>query len=201
MLLPNLKSKRVFILGGGPNLDTIDLNLLRKEITIGVNMSYRHNPTINFANDRRFWQVVRRRKDWIEYRGFKVFSAHNNCPKADDIISYPVTDKVVVPNVGGPIYPGNNSGFGAIQLAIALGSKELYLLGYDMQVNGNKIHWHEEYPGQNNTLAFRRKKLNSFKEQIEDFARLWFSAGIDIQICTPSALTCFEQTSIEKVLG
>lgn len=200
MNLPNLTNKRVFLLAGGPSLNQIDLSTLSNEVTLGINMAYRHNPTLNYANDRRFWHTVYKREDWINYKNPKVFANFENVAKCPGIIPFPVTEEQLVPTFGNPIYPGNNSGFGGIQLAISLGSRELYLLGYDMQVDQEKIHWHEEYPGQCNTIGYRTKKLKEFKKCIEDFSKLWFAAGIDIQLCTPSALKCFEYTPLQDVL-
>jgi len=40
---------------------------------------------------------------------------------------------------------GNNSGYCALQLAIALGYEEIYLLGYDLNISSSKTHFHNGY--------------------------------------------------------
>jgi len=92
-----------------------------------------------------------------------------------------------------------NSGFGAIMLAIALGSREIYLLGYDLQAI-NQSHWHSGYP--NRDLGEFNDKLMEYKNEI-------ISASIDINklgvkvfnLNKDSALKCFPFTDIETVLA
>ena len=96
------------------------------------------------------------------------------------------------------IYGGNNSGFGALMLAIALGANPIYLLGYDMKIE-SKTHWHSGYPNQNAEKL--RNRLLIFKKQFEEFANPIKKLGIDIVNLNPnSALSCFKICSPSTVL-
>jgi len=194
-------NNKIFIIAGGPSVKEVNLELLKDQHVITVNMGYRLPiSTMNYSNDQRFLQIVRNREDWISYKGKKYFAKLRkpfNYPQ--DVTLVPITNVQEVPLRAESIFAGNNSGFGAIQLAIWLGFRRIFLIGYDMRMQGVKTHWHEEYRGQNNSTSYRSKKLDSFKEQIREFAPLWFAAGIDISICTPSALRCFEYVPLEEV--
>lgn len=64
---------------------------------------------------------------------------------------------------------GANSGFSAFQLALLLGYKEIYLLGYDLSA-GAKTHWHIGY-GELPTL---------FRPRLTGYAKSFINA---IQVC------------------
>jgi hypothetical protein len=97
------------------------------------------------------------------------------------------------------IYGGNNSGFGALMLAIALGANPIYLLGYDMKMKVQS-HWHDGYPGQ--LLEPLAVKLQSYRELLEKFAPLIKNLGINVINLNPdSAVTCFPFDTIDNVLN
>ena len=198
--LPDLTGKRTFIIAGGPRLDYEKVELLKDEWTIGVNSAFLFDPKINYSNDRRFYNLVENHPKWEEYSGIKVFQSNGRQPYPKDVITIKPNNREVVALRQNGFWHGNNSGFGAIQLAIYLGSREIYLLGFDMECAGHRVHWHCEYAHQNNTPEFRNEKLLTFKKQIEDFAPMWFSENIDIQIIGFSTLRCFERTTLQEVL-
>jgi hypothetical protein len=94
------------------------------------------------------------------------------------------------------IYPGNNSGYGALMLAIALGFKKIFLLGYDMKISNGRTHFHEGYPNQQ--LRVQERHLSNFKRLFEATADSIKKIGIEVVNLTPdSALTCFPMGKLE----
>lgn len=207
------RGKRCFILGGGESLLNFDLHRLDNELTIGINRSFeRYDSTILYGMDTSFYQNLTNHiidkydrtadshQKWQKFRGIKVFLCPLNDFSFDDSVYVirRVGDEIVSKDLSVGIYGGNNSGFGAIMLAIALGANPVYLLGYDMQCNG-RTHWHSGYPKQAK-LDFERK-LTSYRVLIGKFAPKIDAAGVKVINCTSgSALKCFVTANIDEVL-
>ena len=50
------KGKRCFIIGGGPSLSDFDFDILKDELTIGINKTLiQFSPTLNYSMDKRFY--------------------------------------------------------------------------------------------------------------------------------------------------
>jgi hypothetical protein len=205
-------NRRCFIIGGGPSLEKINLDFLDRELTIGTNKAFiKMQCTINYCMDERmynyvtYWREVgdeQIHKKWKEYTGIKLFLLHApNSKVHDDTYMIKKIDKKVLSfDLTQGIYPGKNSGFGALMLAIALGANPIYLLGYDMKVDRKKTHWHKGYPKQlaNNMQS----KLKRFMKEFEQFAALIAEQEIHvINIGKESSLTCFEKKGIEEIHG
>ena len=171
----SLANKRCFLLAGGPSLTGFNYDLLKDEFTIGINKTFiAHASTINYSADMKFYNLVcsegtkRDQKilhdSWLRYTGYKVF----RCP----IRSYPFTkdiyvvdrilEKVLSLDINQGIYLGENSGFGALMLAIAMGCKNIALLGYSLKVFKNITHWHDGYRNQEEPKQFQ-VRLDKFR--------------------------------------
>lgn len=89
----------------------------------------------------------------------------------------------------------NNSGAGAIELAILKGASTVLLVGYDMQHTGGKKHWHGDHP---------RHLANAGKvsQWPAEFERLKARhKGVNIINCSrDTALTCFQRMNLEDAL-
>lgn len=79
---------------------------------------------------------------------------------------------------------GGDSGFSALQLAVVLGYKEIYLLGYDFVIAGEDTHFHREYGAQHNDplsyLSKLRGFLNWYPKALKDIKKL----GVKIYSCS-----------------
>jgi len=203
------EGRRCFILGGGPSLKDFDFGLIKDELTIGINLSFLRFPTcINYSMDARFFDYVvywsrseSGDKDiyeaWSRYKGFKVFlSPVAKFKIPDDVyIVDRITKKCISTDLDKGIYGGNNSGFGAI----ALGRKQIALLGYDLKVSDNRTHWHKGYHYQN--ALDLSKKLDSFKRCFEEFADPIKELGIEVVNLNPdSGLECFPKMTIDEYM-
>lgn len=198
--------QRCFILGGGDTLRHFNYDLLKNELTIGVNRIFEvFNPTINYAMDAKFINFIngdeKRRKRWNEFKGNKVFLGANSTTYPDDVIVVRrLAERVVSMNLSKGIYGGTNSGFGAVMLAIALGCKEIYLLGYDMKIRENRTHWHSGYP--DHLIGRVEKSLGIFIKNFEEFASSIAKLGISVYNLSPdSNLNCFPKKSMMLAIG
>jgi len=208
----SLSGKRCFLLAGGPSLKDFDYSILSNEFTIGINKTFMaYSPTINYSMDLNFYNYItqpgitqeqrRAFHSWNDYEGYKVFlKPKRNEEFAEDI--YLVNDlkkKVLSLDIEQGIYSSQNSGFGALMLAIALGCKEIYLLGYDLKISNRTTHWHRGYPKQEPEIY--EKTLKQFMLIFNEFAPFIKENGIEVfNLSRFSALDCFERRSLESVL-
>jgi hypothetical protein len=139
------KGERCFILGNGPSLNKIDINLIKDEVTFGANMVYKAFPQWRFHT--KYWCIV---DSMIFLNFFEEIAA--NLP--DDMVKfvmapllYPVESeklKNCVPvnvlehphevlfsfNPSG-LYSGNTATYMLLQIAAVMGCNPIYLIGVD----------------------------------------------------------------------
>lgn len=194
--------KRAFILGGGPSLENFDFTPLKSENTIGINKSYLKFPcNINFSMDEKLLRISSGTPEWKNFAGIKMNTELASRTYHDNsvVLVKKIRDRTISFDLSQGIYPGNNSGFGAMMLAIALGANPIYLLGIDMKVNGERTHWHTGYANQSATAVAR--SCDRFRRCFEDFADALKKQNIQIINLNPdSALKCFEFGELGKVL-
>jgi hypothetical protein len=209
------KGERCFLIGGGPSLKNFNFDCLRGELTIGINKAFtRFSPTINYGMDMGFYdkvmydaptdpERVKLHQQWLGYKGIKAFLRRRNF-KLDSSV-YVVEDlgkeKVLSFDLKRGIFGGNNSGFGALMLAIALGATKIGLLGYDMKVDkrNKKTHWHSGYREQK--FDSMQNKLDKFQIYFNVFASTIAKEGITVVNLSPdSNLDCFEKDSLGNFL-
>jgi hypothetical protein len=93
------------------------------------------------------------------------------------------------------LFVHNNSGIGAIALAIAGGAKRVVLLGYDCQLTDGKAHWHDDHvKGLGNANG-----INKWPQAFAEFAKT-----VDIEVINATrqtALTCFKRMDLESVIN
>lgn len=95
---------------------------------------------------------------------------------------------------------GSNSGYQAINLAYLLGASKIILLGYDMQRDGDQVHFFGDHPyhkpggGPHNSLM---------KDWCEKFVALAIdlkSEGVEVINATrKTVLTAFKQQDLESI--
>jgi len=209
------KGKRCFIICGGPSLEGFDFNQIQNELTIGVNKSFISFPsTVCYAMDQRFYDSVtypdRRNANsvqlhnhWVKYSGFKVFLKRTGKWVFDPsvYVVHDIQKRVLSLDVAAGIFSGNNSGFGALMLAIALGSTQIYLLGCDMKIDRarKKTHFHDGYAHQR--VEQLEKVLPKFAKDFISFAGTIQEQGISvINLNMDSNLRCFPKEDIRNIL-
>ena len=213
------KDKTCFLLGGGPSLKGFDFNLIKDYPTIGVNKSFTKFPTtVTYCMDVRFYDMVtcnwnstknakckELHQQWLAYKGIKLFIKRSAKSKFDSSV-YVVNNlskKVLSLDLQKGIWGGNNSGFGALMLAVGLGAIRIGLLGYDLKVQkkqkGIETHWHGGY-GLGRSESFQ-SKLDKFRMCFEEFAPTIAQQKISVVNLNPtSALECFPKEDIRTFL-
>ena len=199
--------RRCFIVGGGPSLKGFDFNRLRGERVIAINKSYFDVPfaDVMFAMDRSLIDLITSGQLGEEYR--QAFEAFGGVKLWLDLSgnSYP-TGVYSIPAAGAfgwtaslrdGLFHGQNSGYGALNLALCLGASPIYLLGFDCAKGpeGEK-HYHAGYPHGSNPDA-----LNIFKGAFEAGAKLLDGRARIVNLNPGSALRCFEFGEVDAVLS
>lgn len=191
------RGRPCFIVGGGPSLRGFDWSRLRGELTIAINRAHEFfDPTIIFTMDDRFiqWTINKRfggrARDRFINHPVRVQHDMTGRRKWDGMISlqrsseYPVSS-----TLRAGLADGQNSGFGALNLAVCLGANPIYLLGYDMRSAGaRQKHFHSGYPTAQTPSVYPR-----FAAHFERAAPVIEQAGVRVvNLNRESGLTCFE---------
>lgn len=198
------RNKCCFIIGGGASLRTFDFSLLHDKIVVGINKSFlRVTHGILYLSDVNLYESIHVDQDllaaWNAFAGTRVLMA----PQIDGFFAEDVylvkrrQDIGISSSLDEGIYPGNNSGFGALMLACALGLNPIYLLGYDMRCV-QRTHWHDGYDGQ--SVETQREKLPKFVAPFVRVAPALHSVGVRvINLSAASALPCFPKKDISYI--
>ena len=155
-----LTGKDCFIVGSGPSLLNFDFSLLDDKYTIGVNhiVEYYDNLDCLLFGDRIFIKTTT--YDLSKFKG-KIFMSETAAwqPEAESICNKENTYKFEknrgqisfdIQNDG--LFHPTNSGMMAMNLALIMGAKTIYLLGFDFKYRGPQMHFypnkphHETYP-------------------------------------------------------
>jgi len=134
------KGQDVFIIGGGKSLEHFDWNLLRNELTIGCNDAYQHGSDICklcVFGDGKWWAAHEEKLK--KYHGV-VFTN----------IGILRNSKIPwlwwMPRGSSGLYRDclgwSSTGNIAVNLAVLLGAKRIFLLGFDMHLTKGRANWH-----------------------------------------------------------
>lgn len=190
-----------FIIGGGPSLTGFDFNRLRgKGRVIAINRAFEFATWADmlFFMDWKFYKLCHDRPDrlelWKAFQGIRVFC---------NLMGRKLEDCYNVRSLGRHgmswsiqkgIYHGNNSGHGALNMALALGCRPIYLLGYDMN-RDPRGHFHSGY-GHKPNPHVAEIFIKSFKELAGRIPKVDF-----IYNCNPqSGLRVWPFKTIDEVL-
>jgi hypothetical protein len=195
-----------FLIGGGPSLIGFDFERLRgRGRIIAINRAVEFVPfaDILFFMDWKLYLVYHNPLDpeksraWNEFKGLKIFL---------NLIGRKVEDCYSLRSLGrrgssdslkAGFYHGNNSGLGALQLAMALHARPIYLLGYDMKHSGGRSHFHSGYEA-----VQAERVVQHFINDFQAFSESPKSRNRGIVNLNPdSALRAFPFSTIDEVLN
>lgn len=194
--LPDWSGQTVVIAASGPSQRQADIERARGwAVVITINETWRLAPWCDaiYACDERWW---RRRGPWPgDYSGLRFigFGEYPGC-----IACNVTAGDAKMHWCGTKLGAGANSGFQAINLAAAAGSRKIVLLGFDMQHTGDKKHWHPDHEMGNPEA----KMLKGCATLLNGAAPHLAARGVDVINATrETALRCFRRVSIDEALS
>lgn len=221
--VPNIwEGERCFIIGGGNSITEqfeipaeVVQSVLRKESSIDTYSPFlsflhnKHNIAVNeafklgkwvdilFFGDFGYWK--RNTESILNFKGLRV-----SCCKEMKLPGIKMLEKRPRNHIGISSKPNQvcwnfNSGAAAINLAVHLGVKEIYLLGFDMNLDKDQNqHWHSSYHTDIKIVG------GTFKRHLIGFPRIKEDAeklGVKIYNVNPySAIQCFEKLTMKEVI-
>jgi len=213
--IKSFKDNKCFIVGGGSSLKGVNLEKIFKYKTIGVNRSFEFfNTDLLYCMDYDFYDnIIEERcskgtkEKFKKFNGTKIFLAldSDKLRYSDDVYVvnriYADDKRINISNLDDGIYAGSNSGFGALMLAITLGSTEIYLLGFDMKVNSS-LHFHNGYFKQD--VGAYLERMKEWKNEFNEWAYKFTMLGITIKNCyinseTETDLNCFQKVNFSTI--
>lgn len=156
------KGGDAYVIGGGSSLRSFNFDLLKGRNTIGANDAFRLGPSVCnrvlFA-DHKWWRVYKWELETYAKAGGIVYSIcpdneRLNIPWLHQLYRGPKGLSVKAPVIGWNC----NSGAAAVNLALLLGAKRVFLLGFDMQANPDSLvtHWHNHRSGPTPQQSYNR---------------------------------------------
>lgn len=152
-----------YLIGGGSSIRQFDFNLLKGRRVIGCNDAFRLGPEIvsyGIFADSAFY-----------CRNIRELLASNvplvTCSPTLYSMGVPKIFKLQREHMG--LHSGSHIGYNystgatAINLAISLGSSEIYLLGYDLANVSGKSHWHDHNLRPIQDFSFKRFQIGFAK--------------------------------------
>jgi len=186
----------VFIIGGGNSLEQFDWNLLKDENTIGCNDAFKHGAEICkicVFGDIRWFQFFK--NELARYKGI-VFTNSHHLQKTN--LSWLWT----MPRKGTGLHKdflgwNSNTGAVAINLAILLGAKRIFLLGFDMHLSkDSKSNWHRNRLDKPNKSIYA-KFLRGFGKLAADLKTKFPDVEV-INVTDNSSLDLFPKIGVDK---
>ena len=192
-----------FVIAGGPSLRGFDFERLRgRGRVIAINRAIEFVPfaDIGFFMDNKLYKRLhepRYRDAWDRFEGRMVFL---------DLVGRDYDDCYHVRSLGRVglsasikhgLFHGNNSGVGALNLALCLRASPIYLLGYDMRHMGGRAHFHDGYGAQPNERTVRGF-VRDFERQ-EAYVRKLEARIINLN--PASGLRMYPFSTIDEVLN
>ena len=94
---------------------------------------------------------------------------------------------------------GKNSGYAAINLAYLFGAARIYLLGYDMRVTNNRIHWHGNDHA--SPVEYQRRCDKLWLPLFDTLVGPLKTAGVEVRNVNPeSALHCWPKIALRDAV-
>lgn len=205
----SLRRDSAYIVGGGPSLRGFDFNKLIGKDVIAVNMSVFDVPAPRYFITMDYSVVAKAGDSRIaKLPSTNVFVANmaklvdegatlrdNNCRITYNLGIFDVVIKsrseVGIGYSLGDFRHGDNSGYCALQLAVLLGYREIYLLGIDLTGNNGNMHYHDHYKGRWTTRI--ASSLDRYYNNFEGGLRELSNYGVRV-IC------CSEESRLAQIL-
>lgn len=198
-VLPEWTGQPCFIVACGPSLRNSQIESLTdygRVIVINDSFSLVPNADVLYFCDSKWW-YSRKEKVNALFSGRHAVTLEN---QLTNVLALRNTGQLGLEEDPSGLRTGKNSGYQAINLAYHFGAKDIYLLGYDMRVDGNRMHWNDRPERQVPAVfaqTLQREMLPCFNSLATELKRL----GVRVTNCTPnSMLRVFPHEKISAVL-
>ena len=190
--LPKTNKEVCFVVGGGASLSGFDFNKLNGFDTIAINkaVEFIQNPTYFITTDYSYFLkaalpiekikqkaqytyfVANMEPPYMSFQNNQVIDTRRNFVY-EDLYQYTgVIQSTKTTGFGSTLDEfshGSNSGHCGIQLALLLGYKKIYLLGFDLNTEG-QTHFHQSY---------REIDQRSFKAKVSAYSSILLNSLAD----------------------
>ena len=221
------KGEIAFLLGGGPSLHDVDIDLITDHVCIAVNSGIQKYPfckyfisddediknwsyyndfiktssCVKFLYDKKFKNICRDLENVVLFKHKSFFSPENNVYNLDGL-------KLTKEE---PIIGSRTSMGSAAHLSFLMGCDPIVLLGNDCRLskNGKRYYW--QFPGEEKQYRTDKRDFNktqnrgfdrkAFIEYWECFAEVNKDSDVTIIDASDSSLNCFPKMSIKEVLN
>lgn len=190
------KDQDVFIIGGGKSLFSFDWSLLKNEFTIGCNDAYILGADVCklcIFGDMKWFNI--HKKDLFHYKGVLFSNSPAMCQKK---LSWVWTMERTSTGLYKDSLGWNfNTGASAVNLALLLGAKNIFLLGFDMHLSKDgKSNWHDNNIDKPNEEIYF-KFLDGFDKLAADLPRKF--PGVKVfNVTDDSSLNLFPKLEVDK---
>ena len=192
------KDEDVFIIGGGDSLRTFNFDVLKDELTIGCNTAFSLGSDICkiciFGDQKWYAHFL---KDLPKYEGV-LFTNAPQLKKASLRIPWLwyINRKERGLHFDALGWNGN-TGASAINLALLLGAKRVFLLGFDMHLSSiGRPNWHDDIIDKPNENCYVRF-LSKFKRVEVDLKKKFPNREV-INISDSSGLDLFPIVGVDE---
>lgn len=191
---PIWKGEDVFVIGGGPSLKTFDWTRLVGRRTIGCNSAYLLGQAVCqlcIFGDKGFWNNFQKALlKYIKSGGVVISTA----PGIDHPEIFTMPRKPA--GLGRDVLGWNgNTGSLALNLAMIMGARRVFLLGFDMALSAGNPNWHEQVIDKPNENVYQRF-ISGFDSIVDDWDRLFPEVGV-VNLNPDSKLTLFQKAKWE----
>ena len=191
----------VTLIGGGPSLADLDLDILRGHRFVAINSGCRKVRPIATADDPLYftdnsWNENRPElaRDWP---GPVITSNRNAKARLGNAVRRIDFTALVERLRAFPDHVGASSGHGAACLAAVMGAKRIVLVGFEGQAIDGRTHGHDDYY-QHDMAAFRDRYLPAWRGLAACFERM----GVEVVNATrQSAITDFRFAELGEAFG
>ena len=187
-----------FVIGGGKSLERFDFDLLKKEKAIGCNDAYIYGSEICkicVFGDKKF--LRHHEKGLGEYAKSGGLVVTNERHLENSTIPWllwmPRQNKGLHTDALGW---NTNTGASAINLALILGAKKVYLLGFDRHLTKGESNWHKNNLDKNNKDTYQR--MNATDGYMKKDLKVKFPGCEVINVTNNSDLPHWPKVSFTK---
>ena len=199
------RGQDAYVIGGGPSLVAFDWELLRHENTVGCNSAFilgAHICNVVLFADFEWWDKIGK-KQLPEYGGIVVSICdrlvyHKKPIHVPSWVHLMQRNPVKHLGTGHMLGWYGNTGACAINLALNMGAKRVFLLGFDMKMK-TQPNWHN-LRHQNGRREVYARFLNEFKRFSKSAQKVYPDREI-INVTDDSDLIEFPKVSLEEHFG